>query len=840
MSEKRIRSSHQRRVLNWLLDGSGTVSDIAEALKLRMPHASLALRQLRERNEVSRDEQGSIRGAKHRLNEAGRARLIEDSLARARQLVTSRPVGAEGIVLSQEGPHVLLGYVKPPSSKLLSLPDEGITQEDRTSRISNGRGGGRWAVQRTEDTRWYTLDGFEPTDEPRNLPVRGTLTEWTEDVDRIGILRATLLDVSNEWLLSPGTWFKEPKEQAKLPQALNQGMYVLGNATGTDILISPQSGVHGHLSVSVNRTIALNSMSKGALVFEDQPAKRSTRFLPLNALRFWLRIRHPRLSSDKLTDKFEDLQLHMLNTTKQTLPVAVQRQIISDFGKAEWRSGDEISSINLSGISQNGARVLLEWYLQESKMECAVEWPYPIAGNKELLNRLLSSKRCRILLSSEGEYHQLNSATSVLRTEKTLRQAAIQLGRGKKIPLSLIRTTSERSSQNTHEEIPSSAFELLSSWSSSEGFTRTEFTSKASDITQQKAVWYALSMYPDGDENWANLNESTSPIAAWIATPTQHRTSRWIRLRSILPPGWADLLPIELCETATLISAMPKASLQWSDAALDKTRQRFINNVESIVKYDHFLLDNELGSWMATSVLLASNQLPEEFNSLLIQACSRWLDAPHQSLKVLEALFPIGTPLSNQIEECLLKCKMAARLHPHDSTLYIWSTLLQRLESNEPLTPEFLRQVMSELPSSWWRAWASEWLQIQLSSTSGRRWLASIQIPWAALLARPAGERGGIPALPTTYPDGRVSLEDVMHILLLEDGVGKPGLLDVHDMLATEERGEPVHFGRTHPLVGWLARPLDSWPAMGLEVLHQGDGEIGALLYARSFASNLE
>ena len=158
MSEKRIRSSHQRRVLNWLLDGSGTVSDIAEALKLRMPHASLALRQLRERNEVSRDEQGSIRGAKHRLNEAGRARLIEDSLARARQLVTSRPVGAEGIVLSKEGPHVLLGYVKPPSSKLLSLPDEGITQEDRTSRISNGRGGGRWAVQRTEDTRWYTLD----------------------------------------------------------------------------------------------------------------------------------------------------------------------------------------------------------------------------------------------------------------------------------------------------------------------------------------------------------------------------------------------------------------------------------------------------------------------------------------------------------------------------------------------------------------------------------------------------------------------------------------------------------------------------------------------------------
>ena len=79
-----------------------------------------------------------------------------------------------------------------------------------------------------------------------------------------------------------------------------------------------------------------------------------------------------------------------------------------------------------------------------------------------------------------------------------------------------------------------------------------------------------------------------------------------------------------------------------------------------------------------------------------------------------------------------------------------------------------------------------------------------------------------------------------MNILLLEDGIGKPGLLDVHDMLATFERGESVHFGRTHPLVGWLARPVDSWPVMGLDVLHQGDAEIGALLYARSFASKLE
>ena len=53
-------------------------------------------------------------------------------------------------------------------------------------------------------------------------------------------------------------------------------------------------------------------------------------------------------------------------------------------------------------------------------------------------------------------------------------------------------------------------------------------------------------------------------------------------------------------------------------------------------------------------------------------------------------------------------------------------------------------------------------------------------------------------------------------------------------------RQEPVHYGRTHPLVGWLARPVEAWPRIGIEALQQGDEEVGALLYARSFAHRLE
>lgn len=840
MSGERIRSGHQRRVLNWLLDGGGTVSEIAESLELRMPHASLALRQLRERNEVSRDEQGSIRGAIHRLNEAGRRRLSEDALARARALITEIPQQADAIVLSQDGPHLLLGYVKKPTSRLLPLPNRGISAQTEVQSYSNGRQGGRWAVQREEVIRWYALSDFEPTNPPLQQSARGTLGDWTDEIDRIGIVQATLLDSSSEWLLSPGTWFIETDSPPLLPDSLLRGEYMLGTATGTEISLSPQMGMHAHLTLQVNRTMAMNALRKNALVFEENPQQSTTRYLPYEVLDFWIRARHPRLSEEKIVQRKEDLRDFLYKGIGNSPSIAVQRQLLADFGVVEWRSGDSMNYVNLSGVSNTGALALFEWYFSNTVAECIVEWPYALEENQRILERILSSGRCRMLITSSGDYVPLASATTVVRTRKQLLEAEILLGRGKSIPLTLLQSTNTYSQQNVYEEIPVTAVELLTSWKEDEELQREFFTGIESDIERQRTIWYALSQFPHGDENWANMNESTSPLAAWIATPLEHRTSRWIRLRTILPNGWADLLPIEQCETSTLISAMPKGSLDWSVMALEKVRQRFTKNVESILRYDSFFEEENLGSWMATAVLLSTSQLPEEFHQMLLRACTLWVDAPRQPEQVLESLFPLGMPLSNHVEECLIKCKAAAKVHPSDSVFYLWGTLLSAMESNEPLSPEFLRQVMTRLPSAWWQAWSGEWLQIQLSSTSGRRWLAKNPFPWPAMLTRPPGERGGLPAWPIPYPSGRLGLDDVLHILLLEEGEGKPALLDVYDMLATVERKEPVHFGRTHPLVGWLARSVETWPAMSLEVLNQGEPEVGALLYARSFASKLE
>ena len=166
MSNVRIRSGYQRRILDWLADGGGTVSDISEQLELRMPHVSLALRKLRESGDVVREDQSGIRGAVHRMTSAGSDRLQQDSLYRIKKYIKLIPSNGEMILLSRDGSTLLLGYVNGPQSPLIQLPEDANSLDSSPNGDSNGNRGGRWAIARGNGIRWYDIESLQPVEPP--------------------------------------------------------------------------------------------------------------------------------------------------------------------------------------------------------------------------------------------------------------------------------------------------------------------------------------------------------------------------------------------------------------------------------------------------------------------------------------------------------------------------------------------------------------------------------------------------------------------------------------------------------------------------------------------------
>ena len=84
-----------------------------------------------------------------------------------------------------------------------------------------------------------------------------------------------------------------------------------------------------------------------------------------------------------------------------------------------------------------------------------------------------------------------------------------------------------------------------------------------------------MNKYPEGNEIWANNIEFDNPLAAWIATPSDFRASRWVRVVSRIEGQWADLLDYHDIPTRLLISSLSLAGDQWRYSATEQF-QRFL------------------------------------------------------------------------------------------------------------------------------------------------------------------------------------------------------------------------------------------------------------------------
>ena len=142
MSSRAIRSAAHRQILVWLRHGSSTVSEIATQFGMRMPHASLACRQLREAGLVTRDETGGLRNAPLFLSQRGVERLTEDAVSKMMRYSDVLASTKQPMVLHADDANVLLAYTHLPETSLVFVPEP--VSADRSS--SSGNEGGVWVL----------------------------------------------------------------------------------------------------------------------------------------------------------------------------------------------------------------------------------------------------------------------------------------------------------------------------------------------------------------------------------------------------------------------------------------------------------------------------------------------------------------------------------------------------------------------------------------------------------------------------------------------------------------------------------------------------------------------
>ena len=805
-----------------------------------MPHASLAMRNLREVGEVQRDDGASIRGAVHRLTENGAQRLLMDLVGRLKKYTRQIPSDKNAVVLSSDGTSIVLGILETPESRLFQLPKRTELLKSNDEGFSIGKEGGLWAVQRGEKIHWFDLEHFESTTSPPELQ-EGTLTAWVSREESVGIVRLRLLEQFEAWNVPDGAWIELNIRSETGPSQLRLGEHSIGSVQGTSYQVSPERGLYAHLPSAVDRNLLVSSLGDRAQLMTESIAFAQDRSLPVDLVSTWMRRKHPRLSNVKRNARIRSLKRWLLSGRGQQPNLHLRRSLLADFGDRSWSEHSQaVDVILLEGVSQNGAACIIEWLLESTTLDCIVEWPWAGGNEQHLLDRLLASGRCRALITSRGEPLNLSSRTSTLQGTPQLAVVSYRLHNLLELNIQLDRSNVRTEPETSRQLLPNNAAELLD-WHGSGGMNEQTLSDTSNEESQHIAlVRKAMRMYPNGDSTFSNSIERTNPLASWIASPMDERNSRWQRLHPILTQGWVDLLDPHSMDIKSLINGMARTSSEWKQRAFSVLMMRLSNENSLLLDVAKMLEDPLSGSIAAHTIITTSPYFDEEMDALLSDASSIWLDAPYRPEDVLMVLFPPSVELSGERELLFEQYLKAGQVHPRGSILWAWSNAVARIRDDTPLSLDLIRSCMNVLPSQWWSAWAFDWLTFQLSTSSGREWLATHPLSWPSLLARPHGERVGLPGIGRTHSGFVPNQELMINLLMVPEGEGKAALMDVYDMIQSLESERPVHQGRIHPLVGWLARDVSTWPLFSTDELFLGDSDVSALLIGRAMLNRIE
>jgi len=672
----RIRSTYQRRILDWLADGGGTVTEVSNALGLRVPHASASLKQLRESGDVVRDDQ-VLRGSRYRLSSQGLSRLEFDGLARLSELVRwPPPPGAAGIILAREGSMLLLGYASKPAGPLLGLPERPMDEESGVVEYSSGNKGGatswRWAIQRGEGPVWWELDTLRRAQPPaESSPM--TLTAWMERPKIMGVVRARILEEAKPWPLGVGSWFSSLPDGLwpELPQALRDGDAIIGRAGNTGPQVRPRGGVHARLGRRIDRAQIVRTTSNNALSIADGDLlSRPQTPLPKAILRHWLSIIHPRLGKNSIEERYNRL----LTDINSSASNALTRRVLNDFPGRNWSDGVS-DFIDTRSISQRGGAATLRFALDISEKPIVLDWRWPLDDN--LLAQFASDSRCRVVICESSDIGLPFILTSAGGNGKFDLEMPGRLH----LP---IRVDSEVSVPSDWKP-PRTPDEL----------SRGDAVKVSNASNELEAIWQATRLR-DGDEAWADRHEKAFPLASWIATPKSGQVARWRRIGDSIRPVWANLADLESFDETALCN-LALVDDDVLSILIDRIRSNPLNILSSDTSHPA----------IATAILLSEEWIEES-----IDVTDAWLSQP---LRLGEVL------LRNWNRNNIATLVTACPQH-------------QLLLENKISDREEILAVMEDVHHSLWAEQSASWLATCMASSSGRAALSLLDLPWPAIL----------------------------------------------------------------------------------------------------------
>jgi len=833
-SSGKIRSRNRRRLLNRLADGGATVSEMAADSGIRVPHVSAEVRKMRNDALVDSDMPPGSRGAVLHLTEKGWDTVRSDEWSRALEALPLPDDDNKICILSRDGPNLLIGIMGPSESPLILIPDKPPTSTDSTDSSSGTEGvPWSWATIRERGPRWFDLSSMESRSSPSPMD-RGRIDTFSQGRSVIGIVRARLLDEERPIAVAHGRWFSGPVHRPVPPlpeNMMHRGPWVLGTCHKMSPDIRPKAAIAAVASDRLTRSMLLKASRSSAIVIANLGGVDvEGGQYPIETLDYWIEVAHPRLSESERSKRCQSLKERVLGNRRSKTEDSTWRRFRRDWGQSEFTTEPIISGLlDTRGIGNAAIESLIRWVSSvQERPPLVIDFPSNIPS--EVAISLSSHPSLRMVILNSPSPHFSNLDHLSPDPLRPLPWMMLELKGGNTLPVKIVDpvTHSPDSSSFATEEIsqnklPTEVQSML------EGLEEAEYLSM---------IRSAISQYPEGNEEWSNRMEASYPIAAWIASPPRTRWPRWQRLSKRLDPRWLVMmdfafLPLERLSEAAEV-APEEVLLTFSEKFGELLRESPDSALRARPTMDSRNASSG-ASWVASQLLANAPWLPDSLHRDLMEwAVDAWLsNPPEKSLAALEGLmwlFSRDKSKSSELETILNTVIERGRKLDPGNDLLVWSTLVDRSERIAELEIEQIGPIVNSLPLSWWSAISTELLSNMLQGDETLEWLLQNPVPWSAAILRKPGEQCKSPALQDLKhrgcsPELRTLLSRRLGGNVESEGnlPGEAHLFDLLDSLDYVIEGRSPKSGRTHPLVGWLAQPLQKWPEFSAHECLTGD-----------------